>query len=72
MAVDSRHPEYVAAAPQWSRARDVLAGDPAANAAAPTLPVVPATAKRTALETVNTNVKYFLPADAGQRYLLAR
>ncbi len=27
MPVDSRHSEYDAAAPQWSRARDVLAGE---------------------------------------------
>ncbi len=32
MAVDSRHPEYVAAAPQWSRARDVLSGEDAVKA----------------------------------------
>jgi hypothetical protein len=33
MAVDSRHPEYVAAAPQWSRAPDVLSGEDAVKAA---------------------------------------
>jgi hypothetical protein len=34
MTVDSRHPEYEAAAPQWSRARNVLLSEDAAMAAA--------------------------------------
>ena len=33
MTVDSRHPEYEAAAPQWSRARNVLSGEDAVKAA---------------------------------------
>ena len=33
MGVNSTHPEYDAKAPQWSRARDVLAGEDAVKAA---------------------------------------
>src|SRR5712691_10733333 len=33
MSVDSTHPEYDAALPTWSRARDVLAGEDAVKAA---------------------------------------
>src|SRR5215470_14867153 len=33
MDVSSTHPDYGAAAPQWSRARDVIAGEDAVKAA---------------------------------------
>jgi hypothetical protein len=33
VAINSTHPDYEAAAPQWSRARDVLSGEDAVKAA---------------------------------------